>query len=178
MGTTRRSKWEFCLAAWWWYAWLDWKPSHHRACCQFDLGGAGNLQESPIAEMERSVCTHGYSLCPPSVFWYMTAESCHLSFSWKWRCIPFCSIEVDFLLVILASKGKFRRLGSLVKATPVVWHLNLFQSKRDPASSLALVRILQELSIQAERNIVRLINTNRFLQMQLALLFWCRYGFS
>lgn len=44
-----------------------------------------------------------------------------------------------------------------MKAVPVVWHLNLFQSRKDLASPLDLLDILQELSIQAERNILKIV---------------------
>lgn len=61
-------------------------------------------------------------------------------------------------------------LFSVVRAAPVVWHLNLFQSKKDLSSSLDLVRIFQELSVQAERN-VKIVNIIRLMQMNFDLLF-------
>lgn len=146
-------------------------------CCQPDLGRAASLQPGSICERrlwEASVCPQMLTLLIPT-FLKFNRWGPAVLFSWKWH-------DISFLLLIYFScflpgteiqKTWFCR----AKAIPVVWHLNLFQSKKGLPSPLGLVRILQDLSIQTERNIVGTVNLSRFLQMQPALFFWCKYGF-
>lgn len=175
MGTICRSGCEFCLAAGSWSAWLGCGRAV-QPCCQPDLGRAARLQPGSICESrlwEPSLCPQMLTLLIPT-FLKFNRWGPAILFSWKWHRISF-SLLVYFLCFLPGTE--IQKTFSRAKAIPVVWHLNLFQSKKGLPSPLGLLRLLQDLSIESERNIVRIVNLSRFLQMQLALFFWCEYGF-
>lgn len=168
MGTVCRSGGEVCLAARSWCAWLG---------CGPDLGRTGCLQPRSICDRKlwEPLCAHKCLLCSSPLFWYLTDEVLQFFFSWKWHRISF--LFLIYFLYFLPGKEIQKTWFSRAKAIPVVWHLNLFQSKKGLPSPLGLVRILPDLSIQTERNIVRTVNLGGFLQMHPALFFWFKYGF-